>query len=127
MTKTITVLCACLLSLGVAITIGAVHQRAAAGQVALAPATTHAQPADQAALESAARSASHGVFAPIKASSTAQDSVLESQDAASCSAGGWQMVVRGWGDNCCGSTQKWLRFSGATPVFKCCGVCATGA
>ena len=49
--------------------------------------------------------------------------VLESQDAVSCTAGGWQRVVSGWGPTCCGSTTRWMKFSGATPLFKCCGVC----
>lgn len=51
------------------------------------------------------------------------DNVVESQDAASCTAGGWQPVVSGWGPMCCASTRRYIKFVGASTQFKCCGAC----
>ena len=58
------------------------------------------------------------------ASSDGSATVIESQAAANCAAGGWKFIVSGYPQGrCCASTRRWVKYVGATAYYKCCGAC----
>ena len=59
-----------------------------------------------------------------KTSTSDGSTVLESQDAVDCAAGGWRKIISGYPySRCCVSTERWVKYVGVKEYYKCCGRC----